>query len=65
MDFSEFDNADPFVVASAKTHTATVVSQEISAPASVKNIKLPDVCSNFSVPHIDTFSFLRTLGFSM
>lgn len=65
MDFSEFDNADPFVVASAKTHTASVVSQEISAPASVKNIKLPDVCSSFSVHHIDTFSFLRTHGFSM
>jgi hypothetical protein len=64
-DFSEFDNADPFVVAVAMTLSATVVSQEISAPSSVKNIKLPDTCVNFNVPHLDTFAFLRTRAFSM
>jgi hypothetical protein len=65
LDFSEFDNADPFVVAAAKALTATVVSQETSAPSSVKNIKLPDVCINFNVPHLDTFSFLRSQRFTM
>ncbi len=64
-DFSEFENADPFVVASAISNSADVVSQEVSAPASVKNIKLPDVCTQFNVRHFDTFSFLRTNGFSM
>lgn len=64
-DFSEFDNADPFVIASAISNSANVVSQEISAPTSVKNIKLPDVCTQFNVTHFDTFGFLRANGFSM
>lgn len=63
--FSDFDNADPFAVATALQLKATVVSQEVSAPGSVRNIKLPDVCAQFGVPHIDTFTLLRQLGFSM
>ncbi len=64
-DFSQFDNADPFAVATAIEKSAIVVSQEISAPTSQKNIKLPDVCAQFGVDHIDTFKLLRTLGFTM
>ena len=65
QEFSEFDNADPFVVAAAVEMSATVISQEISAPASTKIIKLPDVCAEFGVQHIDTFTILRTFGFTM
>lgn len=68
-DFAEFEHADPFVVAAAMQTTpqvsTIVVSQEVSAIGSVKNIKLPDVCNQFSVIHIDTFAFLRAVGFSM
>jgi hypothetical protein len=64
-EFSDFDNADPFAVAAAIEKSAVVVSQEISAPLSKKNIKLPDVCSQFGLTHIDTFALLRTFGFTM
>lgn len=64
-DFSDFDNADPFAVATALTKSAIVISQEISALSSKKNIKLPDVCSQFGISHIDTFTLLRTFGFTM
>lgn len=64
-EFSDFDNADPFEIAVAIEKTAIVVSQEISAPASKKNIKLPDVCTQFGITHTDTFTLLRTFGFSM
>ncbi len=65
LEFSEFDNADPFVVATAIEKKAIVVSQEISAPSSKKNIKLPDVCNHFDISHIDTFTLLRTFNFTM
>lgn len=64
-DFADFDNADPFAVATALEKSAIVVSQEISAPSSKKNIKLPDVCSQFGINHIDTFTLLRIFGFTM
>jgi hypothetical protein len=65
QDFADFTNADPFVVATAIEKSAIVVSQEVSAPSSKKNIKLPDVCSQFNVTHIDTFTLLRKFGFTM
>lgn len=64
-EFSEFDNADPFIVATALAKSAIAVSQEASAPLAKKSIKLPDVCTEFRVPHIDTFTLLRTFGFTM
>ncbi|WP_290796760.1 DUF4411 family protein [Flavihumibacter sp. UBA7668] len=63
--FSDFENADPFIVATAIQKSAIVISQEISAPTSQKAIKLPDVCSNFNVTHNDTFALLRRFGFTM
>jgi hypothetical protein len=64
-EFADFDNADPFVVAAALQNSAVIVSQEVSAPLSQKSIKIPDVCGQFSVKHIDTFTLLRTFGFTM
>jgi hypothetical protein len=64
-EFADFENADPFIVAAALEKSATVVSQEISATSSKKNIKLPDVCSQFRINHIDTFTLLRIYGFTM
>jgi hypothetical protein len=65
QEFSDFSNADPFVVATAIEQSAIVVSQEISAPQSQKSIKLPDVCNQFGIQHIDTFTLLRSYGFTM
>ena len=65
QEFADFTNADPFVVATAIEKSAIVVSQEVSAPGSKKNIKLPDVCAQFNVTHIDTFTLLRRFGFTM
>lgn len=64
-EFADFDNADPFAVATALEKAAIVVSQEISAPLSKKIIKLPDVCTQFGINHMDTFTLLRTFGFTM
>ncbi len=64
-EFSEFDNADPFVVAAAIEKLAIVVSQEVSSPASKRSIKLPDICTQFGTNHIDTFTLLRRFGFRM
>lgn len=65
QEFSDFENADPFIVAIALEKSAVVVSQEISAPDSQKSIKIPDVCKQFNVPHIGTFTLLRRFGFTM
>lgn len=65
QEFADFSNADPFVVAAAINLSGIVVSQEVSAPTSQKSIKLPDVCRQFNVTHIDTFTLLRRFGFTM
>ena len=65
QEFADFTNADPFVVATAIEKSAIVVSQEVPAPGSKKNIKLPDVCKQFNVIHLDTFTLLRRFGFTM
>ncbi|MBN8786214.1 MAG: DUF4411 family protein [Terrimonas sp.] len=65
QEFSDFENADPFIVATALEKSAVVVSQEVSAPNSQKSIKIPDVCKQFNVSHIGTFTLLRRFGFTM
>ncbi len=64
-EFADFENADPFVVATAIDKVASVVSQETSAPNSQNIIKLPDVCTQFQITHIDTYTLLREFGFKM
>lgn len=54
--------ADGWLVAYARVHGATVVTNEQSAPESKKEIKLPDVCTRFGVEYDNTFSMLRALG---
>ncbi|MDA8349362.1 MAG: DUF4411 family protein [Pseudomonadota bacterium] len=54
--------ADGWLVAYAKEHGLTVVTQEVSAPESKKEVKIPDVCNAFKVPCIDTFEMLESLG---
>ena len=54
--------ADGWLVAYARVHGATVVTNEQSAPDSKREIKLPDVCDQFEVRHKNTFAMLRTLN---
>nr|BAL56842.1 PilT domain-containing protein [uncultured Acetothermia bacterium] len=60
--FADADNADAWVVAYALAKDYVVVTQEVAAPQSKHNIKIPDVCRAFNVPCIDTFDMMRRLG---
>ncbi len=53
--------ADGWLVACALVHGATVVTNEQPAPASRKDVKLPDVCQEFKVRRENTFDMLRAL----
>ncbi len=54
--------ADGWLVAYAKVHDATVVTNEKPAPDSKKEVKLPDVCNQFNVPQASIFSTLQLLA---
>lgn len=54
--------ADGWLVAYARVHGFTVVTNETSAPESRNAIKLPDVCAHFDVQYQNTFDLLRSLG---
>ena len=54
--------ADGWLVAYARVHGQSVVTNEQSAPASRREIKLPDVCDQFDVDHGNTFAMLRALN---
>ena len=54
--------ADGWLVACAQVRGATVVTSEQPAPASRRDVKLPDVCDEFKVPRQSTFVMLRALG---
>lgn len=53
--------ADGWLVAFAKEHNATVVTNERLAPDARRDIKLPDVCNAFEVRYTNVFDMLRTL----
>lgn len=56
--------ADGWLVAYARVHGATVVTNERSARDAVRVVKLPDVCDQFHARHENTFSMLRALNIS-
>lgn len=51
--------ADPWLIAKAKTIGATVVSHESTLNEGSKKVKVPNICRQFDVRCIDTFTFLR------
>ncbi len=53
--------ADGWLVAYARVHGSTVVTNEQSAPEARREVKLPDVCDHFGVRRDNTFSMLRSL----
>jgi hypothetical protein len=54
--------ADPWLIAYAKTHGHTLVSQEQGAPNSGRSVKIPDMCGAVVVPCMRTVDLLRALG---
>lgn len=54
--------ADGWLVAHAMTHGDVVVTNEQPAPLSRTSIKIPDICTTFSVSYVNTFEFLRMIG---
>lgn len=52
---------DSWLVAYAHVHKMTVVTLEVRAPQSRSSIKIPDVCKEFDIPCVNTFSMLATL----
>jgi len=54
--------ADGWLVAYARVHGSTVVTNEQSAPESRREVKLPDVCDQFEVRRDNTFAMLRALN---
>lgn len=64
-EFAQYDEADAWVVAFALLNKLTVVSQETLNANIKRKIPIPNVCHEFNVRHIDTFTFLRECSFSM
>ena len=56
------DGADPWVIAFAKAHGHTVVTEEVEAPTSKRSVKIPDVCAALEVSVVNTIQMLRALG---
>jgi hypothetical protein len=54
--------ADGWLVAYARVHGLTVVTQEGSSPAVRNRVPIPNVCVAFGVHWINTFAMLRALG---
>lgn len=53
--------ADPWIIAHAKINGGKVVTLETPDPNSKRRIKIPDVCTQFQVPYITLYSFMREM----
>ena len=53
---------DPWVIAHAQVHGATVVAEEINSRSN-KKPKIPDVCRALHIPCIRTVDLLKNIGF--
>lgn len=51
--------ADYFLVAHARTISATVVTNELPAPAARRRIKIPDACNALGVSYLSPFQMMR------
>lgn len=62
QEFLETDLADPWLVAFAMSNNWTIVTYEKSEPNRQNRIKIPEVCNQFNVRHINTIEMLRELN---
>ena len=56
------DRADPWVIAHAIVEGSAVVTMEIAVQPNVQKVKIPNGCSHFNVPCVNTYQMLRELG---
>ncbi len=54
-------SADGWIIADAKVKGHTVVTNETYEKDRRNKVKIPNVCIQFDIPCVDTFSMLRTL----
>lgn len=54
--------ADPWVIAQAAIDSAYVVTHEVMVGSSAKKVKIPNICREFAVSYLDTYSMMRALG---
>lgn len=53
--------ADPWLIATASTLGATIVTHEVLDPPNSSKVKIPNICADFEVPYITTFQLLNEL----
>lgn len=64
--FSATDYADAWLTALAlNDKNYIIVTEEVSAPDIIREIKIPEVCNVFGLPYINTINLLRNLGVSI
>jgi len=56
------NGADPWLIATAALTGAIIVTQEVPAPADSRKVKIPNICRDFNVEFMDTFSLLKELN---
>lgn len=56
------DSADYVLAAQARASARTVVTHEVSNPASRRRVMLPDACAELGVPTIGAYAFMRREG---
>lgn len=59
--FADFNLADPWLIAYAKSFDFTVVTHETFEKDRINKVKIPNVCNQFGVKWIDTFKMLENL----
>jgi len=52
--------ADPWIIAHAMDNKGTVVTHEVYSEG--KEVKIPNMCEQFSVPYLGAYAALRKLG---
>lgn len=56
------DEADPFLIATAKVHGAIVITQENPLGPKNPRINIPDACKIFNIESMNLLGMMRSLG---
>jgi hypothetical protein len=60
--FFDADEADAWLIAHALAKGLPIVTHEISQPARVANVKIPDICQMLGIETLTTIEMFRQLG---
>lgn len=63
--FMQADEADAFLIAFARKNQLAIVTNEVSAPESRKNIKIPDACTSLGIRTLQPVQLFRELNASI